>query len=151
MKLKSIIAASLLTISASAMAQYDLNASVAEHATEVQESIDRLNGNGKHNLAPEPFKDFLAKFSSDPQFMDSRISLSTADKEKNASLLVPETFSAKAPQIMLNEGVEDVYYQIWDEMQFHTVHLNCCWDGILDHDIVFERKNGKWYLTQINY
>lgn len=151
MKIKFFLAASMLALSATAMAQYDLSASVAEHTTEVNESVARLNADGKHNLAPEPFKVFIAKFSTDPEFMASRINLSPADKEKNASLLVPETFTARLPEIMSNEGNDDVYYQVWDEMQAHTVHLNCCWDGILDHDIVFERKTGKWYLTQINY
>lgn len=108
-----------------------------------------MNGNDKHNAGPEPFKEFIAKFSTDENFMNERIALDAAAREKYADLLTPATFTAKLPVIADNGGTEDVYYQIWDEMQFHTVHLNCCWDGVLENNIIFMKKNGKWYLDSI--
>lgn len=138
-----------LMAAAAASAQYDLNAAAEQYKTEVEESIAKMNSDDNHNAGPEPFKDFIAKFSTDTDFMNSRIALSDADRAKFADLLTPSTFTAKLPVIAENDGVEDVYYQIWDEMQHHTVHLNCCWDGVLAHNFIFMKKNGKWYLDQV--
>lgn len=149
MKLKSIIAGFALLAAVSVSAQYDLNAAAEEYKTEVEASIKKMNGNDKHNSGPEPFKEFIAKFSTDENFMNERIALDAASREKYADLLTPSTFTAKLPVIADNGGTEDVYYQIWDEMQFHTVHLNCCWDGVLENNIIFMKKNGKWYLDSI--
>jgi len=149
MKIKVLFTAIALFIGISAFAQYDINAAVAEHKAEVEASIKKLNGNGKHNAGPEPFKDFIAKFSTDEAFMNERIALKPADREKYADLLTPSTFTAKLPVIADNEGMDDVFYQVWDEMQFHTVHLNACWDGVLQNNFVFMRKNGKWFLDHI--
>lgn len=150
MKIRTFLFGLLTMLPATAMAQYDLNAAAAEHAQEVTESIEKMNAPGKQNDGPEAFKVFIEKFSTDPEFMNSRIDLPENVKASNADLLVPENFQAKMPEIRDNEGMEDVYYQVWDEMQFHTVHLSCCWDGIIERDYVFMRKNGKWYLSQIN-
>lgn len=149
MKIRTIIASIAMLASSAAMAQYDLNAAAEGYRAEVDESVKKMEGSGNHNLAPEPFKEFIAKFSTDSAFMESRTSLTEADKEKFAPLLTPSTFEAKAPVIADNNGTDDVYYQIWDEMQFHTVHLDCCWDGVLEYVIIFERKSGRWHLTQI--
>lgn len=149
MKLKTIIAGLGLLTAAAASAQYDLNAAAEDYKTQVEASIKKMNGNDKHNAAPEPFKEFIAKFSTDEAFMNERIALDVAAREKYADLLTPSTFTAKLPVIADNDGSEDVYYQIWDEMQFHTVHLNCCWDGVLENNIIFMKRNGKWYLDAI--
>lgn len=149
MKLRNIITGLTLLAAVSVSAQYDLNAAAEEYKTEVEASIKKMNGNDKHNSGPEPFKEFIAKFSTDENFMNERIALDAAAREKYADLLTPSTFTAKLPVIADNNGTEDVYYQIWDEMQFHTVHLNCCWDGVLENNIIFMKKNGKWYLDSI--
>lgn len=149
MKLRNIIAGLALLAAVSVSAQYDLNAAAVEYKAEVEASIKKMNGNDKHNAGPEPFKEFIAKFSTDENFMNERIALDAAAREKYADLLTPATFTAKLPVIADNGGTEDVYYQIWDEMQFHTVHLNCCWDGVLENNIIFMKKNGKWYLDSI--
>lgn len=149
MKLRNIIAGLALLAAVSVSAQYDLNAAAEEYKAEVEASIKKMNGNDKHNAGPEPFKEFIAKFSTDENFMNERIALDAAAREKYADLLIPATFTAKLPVIADNGGTEDVYYQIWDEMQFHTVHLNCCWDGVLENNIIFMKKNGKWYLDSI--
>lgn len=149
MKLRNIITGLALLAAVSVSAQYDLNAAAEEYKTEVEASIKKMNGNDKHNSGPEPFKEFIAKFSTDENFMNERIALDDASREKYADLLTPSTFTAKLPVIADNNGTEDVYYQIWDEMQFHTVHLNCCWDGVLENNIIFMKKNGKWYLDSI--
>lgn len=149
MKLKNIIAGfALLTVTA-ASAQYDLKTAAEEYKTQVEASIKKMNGNDKHNAGPEAFKDFIAKFSTDEAFMNERIALDDKAREKYADLLTPSTFTAKLPAIADNDGSEDIYYQIWDEMQFHTVHLNCCWDGVLENNIIFMKKDGKWYLETI--
>lgn len=149
MKLKSIIAGFALLMSLGASAQYDLNAAAEEYKADVEASVRKMNGNDKHNAGPEPFKEFIAKFSTDEAFMNERIALDDKAREKYADLLTPSTFTAKLPVIADNNGTDDVYYQIWDEMQFHTVHLNCCWDGVLENNIIFMKKNGKWYLDAI--
>lgn len=149
MKLRTLLAGLALMAVAAASAQYDLNAAAEGYKAEVEASIIKMNGNDKHNAGPEPFKEFIGKFSTDSTFMNQRISLSDADRAKFARLLTPSTFTAKMPVIADNNGSDDVYYQIWDEMQFHTVHLNCCWDGILENNFIFMKKNGKWYLDQI--
>lgn len=149
MKLRNIITGLALLAAVSVSAQYYLNAAAEEYKTEVEASIKKMNGNDKHNSGPEPFKEFIAKFSTDENFMNERIALDAAAREKYADLLTPSTFTAKLPVIADNNGTEDVYYQIWDEMQFHTVHLNCCWDGVLENNIIFMKKNGKWYLDSI--
>lgn len=149
MKLKNIITGLALLAAVSGSAQYNLNAAAEEYKAEVEASIKKMNGNDKHNSGPEPFKEFITKFSTDENFMNERIALDAAAREKYADLLTPSTFTAKLPVIADNNGTEDVYYQIWDEMQFHTVHLNCCWDGVLENNIIFMKKNGKWYLDSI--
>lgn len=149
MKLKNIITGLALLAAVSGSAQYNLNAAAEEYKAEVEASIKKMNGNDKHNSGPEPFKEFITKFSTDENFMNERIALDAAAREKYADLLTPSTFTAKLPVIADNNGTEDVYYQIWDEMQFHTVHLNCCWDGVLENNIIFMKKNGKWYLDAI--
>lgn len=149
MKLKHFFIALTLMAFKPAVAQIDVEASLEQYRQEVAQSVIKMQGDGKQNAAPEPFKDFIKKFSSDEAFMESRIALPTGEREKFSGLLTLETFTAKEPVVRENEGIDDIYYQIWDEMQFHTVHLDCCWDGILEHTIIFDRKNGKWYLTQI--
>lgn len=150
MKIKAIIAAAAIMIgAATAAAQYDLKAAAEGYKAEVEASVKKMQGNDKHNAGPEPFKDFIAKFSTDSAFMAERITLDDAAKAKYADKLMPSTFTAKMPVIADNDGMEDVFYQIWDEMQFHTVHLNACWDGVLANNYIFMRKNGKWYLDQI--
>lgn len=148
MKLRNFVAAIAL-FAVMSVSAYDLQAVAEDYKTEVEASIVKMESEGKHNTGAESFKDFIAKFSTDEDFMNERISLNEQARAKCAHLLVPETFTAKMPEIKEHDGVDDVYYQVWEEMQANIVHLNCCWDGVLENNIVFKRVNGKWYLDAI--
>lgn len=98
------------------------------------------------NQGPEPFKDFIAKFSTDEAFMNSRLKLSDAEREKYAAVLVPSEFTAKKP--FPKDG--DEWYQAWGELQFAKAYLMCGWvDSFVDYIFEFTRQNGQWYLSKI--
>lgn len=98
------------------------------------------------NQGTEPFKNFIAKFSTDKEFMESRIKLSAEQREKYAAELVPETFTAKTP--FAKDG--DEWYQDWGELQYNKTYLECGWvDSYVEYIFVFERKDGKWYLSDV--
>ena len=100
------------------------------------------------NAGTEPFRDFLKKFNTDKAFMESRLAISDAQKEKFAALLEPSTFMVMTPF----EKDGDMFYQMWGEIQGMKVYLECGWvDSFYEHTFEFQRKNGNsnWYLTNI--
>ena len=99
------------------------------------------------NGAPEAFKTFIAQFSTDKDFMESRITLTADQREKYADLLVPADFVAKTP--FDKDGEE--YYQAWGELQYNKVYLCCGWvDSYDTHTFEFTRgEGGKWFLSKI--
>ncbi len=123
-------------------------ASFAQTAAEVNATQKKmLAASTPCNGAPEAFKTFIEKFSTDKDFMDSRISVTADQREKYADLLVPANFVAKAPYDKDGETL----YQSWGELQYNKVYL-CC--GIVDeydtHTFEFTRdKKGLWTLSKI--
>lgn len=120
----------------------------SQTAEEVQETIARMQkASTPCNGAPEAFKDFVAKFSTDREFFDSRLNLPEEEMTKYADILVPENMDAKTPF----EKDDDFYYQAWGELQYNKAYLDCGWvDSYVTHTYEFTRgKGGKWYLTHI--
>ena len=120
----------------------------AQTAEEVNETIKRMeNASTYCNGAPEAFKSFIAKFSTDEEFFKSRLNLPDAELSKYDDILVPENMLAKAP--FAKDG--DQYCQAWGELQYNKAYLDCGWvDSFVTHTFEFTRgKGGKWYLTHI--
>ena len=119
----------------------------AQTVSEIQDSNKRMmSASTPCNQGPEAFKDFIVKFNTDKDFLDSRLQLSAAQREKYASVLVPGEFEAKNP--MPKDG--DEWYQSWGELQFGKAYLQCGWvDSFVDYIFEFKRDNGKWYLANI--
>ncbi len=98
----------------------------------------------------ESFVSFIEKFSTDEAFMKSRIKLTPAQMRDYSDLLVPSNFTAKHPFKKEGGDDTDMFYQMWGEMQFGTVHLDCGWvDSYYAHTFEFKRLGGKWNLTKI--
>ena len=73
-------------------------------------------------------------------------SLTDDQREKYASLLVPDNFTAKRPFAK----DDDEYYQAWGEIQYTQVYLDCGWvDSYVTHTFEFKRIGGKWYLDKV--
>lgn len=139
MKLKLILIALIATFAISAQAQT---------AQEVQETIDKMQKSSTPcNAAPEAFKDFIAKFSTDADFFKSRLDLSEDELTKYAEILVPENMIAKLPF----QKDDDMYYQSYGELQYNKAYIDCGWvDSFVTHTFEFKRQNGgKWHLTHI--
>lgn len=119
----------------------------AQTAKEVQETIAKMESKSALcNKGPEAFNTFIAKFSTDEEFMKSRIKLSEAQSTEFAELLVPSNFTAKEP--FAKDG--DMYYQSWGELQYQKTYLDCGWvDSYVTHTFQFERFDGKWYLHKV--
>ncbi len=119
----------------------------AQTAKEVQATVAKMeSGSALCNKGAEPFKTFIAKFSADEEFMNSRIKLSDAQRTEFADLLVPSNFTAKEPF----EKDGDMYYQSWGELQYQKTYLDCGWvDSYVTHTFMFERLDGKWYLHKV--
>ena len=120
----------------------------AQTAAEVQATVKKMeNASTKCNGAPEAFKTFIAQFSTDKDFFNSRLQLTDEEKTKYAEILVPENMTAKEPY----EKDDDMYYQAWGELQYNKAYLDCGWvDSFVTHTFEFTRgKGGKWYLTHI--
>lgn len=119
----------------------------AQTASEIEASTKKMMAPSTPcNQGPEAFKDFIAKFSTDREFMESRNGLSAELREKYASVLSPEEFTAKTPF----EKDGDEWYQEWGELQFGRVYLMCGWvDSYVEYIFEFTRKDGKWYLTNV--
>lgn len=140
MKLKSLI----IAIVAMFIASSSLSAQTAK---EVQATVAKMESSSALcNKGPEPFKTFIAKFSTDEEFMKSRLKLSEAQSTEFADLLVPSNFTAKEPF----EKDGDMYYQSWGELQYQKTYLDCGWvDSYVTHTFLFERFDGKWYLHRV--
>lgn len=140
MKLKSLI----ISIAAMFIASASLSAQTAK---EVQATVAKMESSSALcNKGSEPFKTFIAKFSTDEEFMKSRLKLSEAQSTEFADLLVPSNFTAKEPF----EKDGDMYYQSWGELQYQKTYLDCGWvDSYVTHTFLFERFDGKWYLHRI--
>lgn len=140
MKLKSLI----IAIVAMFIASSSLSAQTAK---EVQATVAKMESSSVLcNKGPEPFKTFIAKFSTDEEFMKSRLKLSEAQSTEFADLLVPSNFTAKEPF----EKDGDMYYQSWGELQYQKTYLDCGWvDSYVTHTFLFERFDGKWYLHRV--
>lgn len=140
MKLKSLI----IAIAAMLIASSTLSAQTAK---EVQATVAKMESSSALcNKGPEPFKTFIAKFSTDEEFMKSRLKLSEAQSTEFADLLVPSNFTAKEPF----EKDGDMYYQSWGELQYQKTYLDCGWvDSYVTHTFLFERFDGKWYLHRV--
>lgn len=141
MKAKSLI----IAIVALFMGVASMNAQTAK---EVQATITKMESKtALCNKGPEAFNTFIAKFSTDEEFMNSRIKL---EKESQltefAELFVPSNFTAKEP--FAKDG--DMYYQSWGELQYQKTYLDCGWvDSYVTHTFQFERIDGVWYLRNI--
>ena len=115
MKAKSLI----IAIVALFMGVASMNAQTAK---EVQATITKMESKtALCNKGPEAFNTFIAKFSTDEEFMNSRIKL---EKESQltefAELFVPSNFTAKEP--FAKDG--DMYYQSWGELQYQKTYLD---------------------------
>ena len=99
------------------------------------------------NKGPESFKTFIEKFNSDAEFLNSRVAIDDAQREKFASLLVPGNFCAKTPA---PKG-DDEWYQSWGEIQYNKVYLDCGWvDSYVEHTFEFVRNaKGEWTLGKV--
>ena len=119
----------------------------AQTAQEVKETVAKMESKtALCNKGPEAFNVFIAKFSSDEEFMKSRIKLSEDQSTKYAELIIPSNFTAKEPFAKDN----DMYYQAWGELQYQKTYLDCGWvDSFITHTFLFERIDGKWYLAKV--
>lgn len=140
MKIKSLILAVVAIFLGIASAN-------AQTAQEVKETVAKMESKtALCNKGPEAFNTFIAKFSTDEEFMKSRIKLSEDQSTEFAELLVPSNFTAKEPFAK----DDDMYYQSWGELQYQKTYLYCGWvDSYLTHTFQFERIDGKWYLHKI--
>ena len=120
----------------------------AQTAAEVEASTKRMMAASTPcNGAPEAFSAFIQKFSTDKDFMSSRIKLNDAQRSQFANLLEPSNFTAKVP---FKKG-DDEFYQMWGELQYNHAYLDCGWvDSFVEYIFNFNRgEGGKWYLTKI--
>ena len=91
MKIKSLILAVVAIFLGMASAN-------AQTAQEVKETVAKMESKtALCNKGPEAFNTFIAKFSTDEEFMKSRIKLSEDQSTEFAELLVPSNFTAKEP------------------------------------------------------
>ena len=140
MKIFKVIAAALLcagvAFSAGAQTAADVNATQKK----------MMAASTPCNQGPESFKSFIEKFNSDAEFMNSRLKITDAQREKFAAQLKPGEFEAKAP--FAKDG--DEWYQSWGELQFAKAYLDCGWvDSYVEYTYEFIRVDGKWYLGKI--
>lgn len=123
---------------------------IKSYTDDVTESVALMQDSSEPWNQGESFTSFIKKFSTDEQFMNSRIKLTAAQQIEYKDLLIPSNFEAKAP--FAKEGNEEstLFYQMWGEMQFSTVHLDCGWvDSYYAHTFEFKRLGGKWFLSKI--
>lgn len=120
------------------------------YIADVDESIELMQNPSEKWNSAEAFSSFIKKFSTDEEFMKSRIKLSDAQQKEYSELLVPSNFEAKHPFQKEDAEEGELYYQMWGEMQYSTVHLDCGWvDSYYTHTFEFKRLGGKWYLSKI--
>lgn len=119
----------------------------AQTKAEIDQSVTRMESSSAPcNQGTEPFKQFIAKFSTDKSFMESRLKLTDAQMTEFAELLTPANFMAMGPVARDN----DEWYQAWDEIQRNSVYLSCGWvDSFTEHIYEFKRIGEKWYLAKV--
>lgn len=119
----------------------------AQTVAEIEETIARFeNPSTPCNQGGEAFNKFIEKFSTDQEFLNSRLKLTAAQKSEFAELLVPENFTAKLPFAK----DDDMFYQAWGELQYNSAYLDCGWvDSYCTHTFEFKRIGGKWYLAKV--
>lgn len=123
---------------------------IKNYIIDINESVELMQDASEAWNQGEVFSEFIKKFATDEEFMNSRIRLTPAQVTEYKELLVPSNFEAKHP--FQKEDAEDgeLFYQMWGEMQWGTVHLDCGWmDSYYTHTFEFKRNGGKWYLTKI--
>lgn len=75
-----------------------IGAMSAQTADEVNASVKKMESAATDcNQGAEPFRSFIAKFSTDKDFMESRLKISDSQRSQFADLLTPATFTAKTP------------------------------------------------------
>lgn len=120
----------------------------AQTAAEVEASVKRMQNPATFsNAAPEAFSKFIAQFSTDSDFFNSRLALPEAEKTENAAILKPELMKAMTP--FSKDG--EMFYQAFGELQYHKAYLECGYvDSYCTHIYEFSRdKNGRWVLSHI--
>lgn len=123
---------------------------IKSYNADVNESIELMQNPSEPWNSGEAFSSFIKKFSTDEEFMKSRIKLTAAQQSEYKDLLVPSNFEAKLPFQKEDAEEGDLYYQMWGEMQYSTVHLDCGWvDSYYTHTFEFKRLGGKWFLSKI--
>ena len=123
---------------------------IKNYIIEIDESIELMQDASEKWNQGEAFSEFIQKFSSDEEFMNSRIRLTAAQLSEYKELIVPSNFEAKHPFQREDAEEGELFYQMWGEMQWGTVHLDCGWmDSYYTHTFEFKRNGGKWYLTKV--
>lgn len=122
-------------------------AASAQTPAEVEATIKKMqNPATPSNAAPEAFRTFLEKFSTDQEFFNSRLALPEAEKTANAEILKPENMKGMLP--FSKDG--EMFYQAFGELQYNKAYLECGYvDSFCTHIYEFTRKNGKWVLSHI--
>lgn len=137
----------LATMGYAQMSQEDI---IKNYIIDINESVELMQDASEAWNQSEAFSEFIKKFASDEEFMNSRIRLTAAQATEYKDLLVPSNFEAKHPFQKEDAEEGELFYQMWGEMQWGTVHLDCGWmDSYYTHTFEFKRNGGKWYLTKI--
>ncbi len=137
----------LATMGYAQMSQEDI---IKNYIIDINESVELMQDASEAWNQGEAFSEFIKKFASDEEFMNSRIRLTAAQATEYKDLLVPSNFEAKHPFQKEDAEEGELFYQMWGEMQWGTVHLDCGWmDSYYTHTFEFKRNGGKWYLTKI--
>ena len=123
---------------------------IKNYIIEIDESIELMQDESEAWNQGEAFSEFIKKFATDEEFMNSRIRLTAAQLSEYKELIVPSNFEAKHPFQREDAEEGELFYQMWGEMQWGTVHLDCGWmDSYYTHTFEFKRNGGKWYLTKV--
>ena len=123
---------------------------IKNYIIDINESVELMQDASEKWNQGEAFSEFIQKFSSDEEFMNSRIRLTAAQLSEYKELIVPSNFEAKHPFQREDAEEGELFYQMWGEMQWGTVHLDCGWmDSYYTHTFEFKRNGGKWYLTKV--
>lgn len=137
----------LAVVSYAQMSQAEI---IKNYIIDINESVELMQDASESWNQGEAFCEFIKKFASDEEFMNSRIRLTAAQATEYKDLLVPSNFEAKHPFQKEDAEEGELFYQMWGEMQWGTVHLDCGWmDSYYTHTFEFKRNGGKWYLTKI--
>lgn len=142
-----LIGVMFLTSGYAQLSQEDI---IKSYVADINESIALMQDASEAWNQGEAFCEFIKKFAADEEFMNSRVRLTSAQATEYKELLVPSNFEAKHPFQKEDAEEGELFYQMWGEMQWGTVHLDCGWmDSYYTHTFEFKRNGGKWYLTKI--